>query len=121
MCQYMMPTINSTPNSDINRYKTRSEKRAKLSIPLFIRNASIYKKCLNSYSEKKEVQTDNVSCDGARITCDQIFEIGDFLEVSGLAGKFAALAEVRYFESNWDGSWSIGLSFIIKNGSWIVV
>ncbi len=110
MCPYLI----ATPKSTVNKYETRSEKRLNLSMPLFIRNAA------DSSSLKQAVATENVSGDGVRIICNQFFEAGTFLEVSGLAGRFAALAEVRYFESNWNGTWSIGLNFIIKNGSWIV-
>jgi hypothetical protein len=95
-------------------YNRRREARITLLLRLFLRRP------INDSSYKKEVETDNVSRQGARVICDVKLNIGDKLEVSGLEERFSATAVVRHVAPRRDGRWAIGLKFLNKSGRWII-
>jgi hypothetical protein len=107
------------PKSDIDLssifYDRRQETRVKLKVTLYLRRP------INSSSYRHEVRTRNVSLSGVCIISDVKLEVGAMFEVYGFNDKFAAVAVVRHVKQRFQGGWRIGLKFINKTGSWVVI
>lgn len=99
----------------INSANRRNETRISLGLSIYIRRT------INNTTYFRLVKTENVSWNGVRIICDVPLEIGAELVVSGLKGKFSAVAQVRHTVARQEGGWAIGLEFMRKTGKWVVI
>jgi len=62
--------------------------------------------------------THNISCHGARVTTQRVWEPGSFVLLKSLRGDFWARARVVYWRSFLSSRASIGLEFIVQGGHW---
>ncbi len=99
----------------INPSEKRIEKRIPLGLSIYIRRT------INNTTYFRLVKTEDVSWNGVKIVCDVPLEIGAELVVSGLKGKFSAVAQVRHIANHQNGGWIIGLEFMRKTGKWVVI
>jgi hypothetical protein len=109
----------AAPHSDIDLssifYDRRREARVKLKVALYLSRP------MNSSSYRHEVRTRDVSLSGACVISDVKLEVGAIIEVYGFEDRFAAVALVQHVKQRFQGGWRIGLKFINKTGSWVVI